>query len=284
MGDLFATHKRIVTTGSICFGGPVERNRLTISRMQSDPKLYAIFIALVLHGLAALVLVSEPHHVPRHMRNVTVALQIMPVAAASPPAPLKAAPPAVTKAAMQPDTPAAASHRAGHSVPVKPPLTTVKPALRHQAVVPRPREAPHPMPRAPHPSAAANRLASAPETQTTPVANPAPAPASSQLPVTVSPSWQSQLGAWLEAHKHYPEEAREYGQEGTATIRFTVARDGHVTNVVLVNGSGVARLDSAAVQMLQGAVVPAFPRAMTQAKMTITISINYALDDDETAD
>ena len=140
------------------------------------------------------------------------------------------------------------------------------------------------MPRAPQPSPAADRLASAPGTQTTPVANPAPAPATAQLPVTVSPSWQSQLGAWLEAHKQYPEAAREYGQEGTATIRFTVARDGHVTNVVLVNGSGVARLDSAAVQMLQGAVVPAFPTEMPQADMTITVSINYALDDDQSSD
>jgi periplasmic protein TonB len=140
------------------------------------------------------------------------------------------------------------------------------------------------MPRAPRSSPAAKRLASAPRAQSTPAATPAAAPATLQPPVTVSLSWQSQLGAWLEAHKQYPETAREYGQEGTATIRFTVARDGHVTNVVLVNGSGVARLDSAAVQMLQGAIVPAFPTAMPQADMTITVSINYALDDNETTD
>ena len=209
-----------------------------------------------------------------------MALQIMPVAVASPPG----APPTVTKAATLPDTQLPPRTAPATSVPVKPPLTTAKPALRQQAVASRPREAPHPMPRAPRSSPAAKRLASAPRAQSTPAANPAAAPATLQPPVTVSLSWQSQLGAWLEAHKQYPETAREYGQEGTATIRFTVARDGHVTNVVLVSGSGVARLDSAAVQMLQGAVVPAFPTAIPQASMTITVSINYALDDDGTAD
>jgi periplasmic protein TonB len=109
---------------------------------------------------------------------------------------------------------------------------------------------------------------------------PVAAPAAAPLPVTVSPTWQSQLDAWLEAHRQYPEEAREYGQEGTATVRFTVARDGRVTNVELVNGSGVGRLDSAAVEMLQGADVPAFPTSMPQAEMTITVKINYTLDDD----
>ncbi len=113
-----------------------------------------------------------------------------------------------------------------------------------------------------------------------PVAAPAPA----QLPVTVSPLWQSQLDAWLEAHKQYPKEAREYGQEGTATIRFTVAHDGHVTNVALVNGSGVGQLDSAAMQMLQGADVPAFPTTMPQAEMTVIVKIDYALDDDDSSD
>jgi protein TonB len=120
------------------------------------------------------------------------------------------------------------------------------------------------------------------------VEKPVPAPAAAASPaaspasvsVAVSPSWQSQLDAWLEAHRRYPEEAREYGQEGTATIRFTVARDGQVTNVALVDGSGVAQLDGAAVQMLQGAIVPAFPAGMPQAEMTITVRINYALDDD----
>jgi protein TonB len=87
------------------------------------------------------------------------------------------------------------------------------------------------------------------------------------------------MAAWLQAHKHYPEAARGMDEEGVVRIRFTVARDGRVTAVALARGSGIPDLDDAALSMLQGAIVPAFPSSMTQPAITITVELRYALDE-----
>ena len=61
-------------------------------------------------------------------------------------------------------------------------------------------------------------------------------------------------------------------------MRFTVARDGRVLTASLVRSSGSARLDAAAVALLRGARVPAFPPAMLQAEATVAVSIRYTLE------
>ena len=94
----------------------------------------------------------------------------------------------------------------------------------------------------------------------------------------MSPSWEGQLSAWLQAHKSYPEAAREQGEEGTASVRFTVARDGRALAVSLVHGSGSALLDAAAATLLRDARVPPFPAAMSQAEVTVTVAIRYTLE------
>jgi protein TonB len=101
-----------------------------------------------------------------------------------------------------------------------------------------------------------------------------PAPAGGPL----ATSWQGQLSAWLQAHKVYPESARQRGEQGTATVRFTVARDGRVVSVDLTRGSGSPRLDSAAIGLLHDARVPPFPPDMTQAEITVTVQIRYVFD------
>ena len=90
-------------------------------------------------------------------------------------------------------------------------------------------------------------------------------------------TWQSALAAWLQAHKAYPEAARERRQEGAVSLRFVVARDGRVINVAVTHGSGVEVLDSAAFAMLRDAHVPPLPTAMPQAEMTVTMALHYTL-------
>jgi periplasmic protein TonB len=90
-------------------------------------------------------------------------------------------------------------------------------------------------------------------------------------------SWQSALAAWLQAHKTYPETARERREEGTVSLRFVVARDGHVMAVVVTHGSGIEVLDDAALAMLRDAHVPPLPSTMPQAEMTVTIALHYTL-------
>ena len=110
--------------------------------------------------------------------------------------------------------------------------------------------------------------------QTAPAAAlPAPAPI-----VTISRGWQNALGAWLQSHKTYPEEARRRGEQGRATVRFTVARDGRVLDVKLVSGTGSVLLDQAVERLLQGAQLPPFGPDMDQAQITVTLQIRYALE------
>jgi periplasmic protein TonB len=107
---------------------------------------------------------------------------------------------------------------------------------------------------------------------------PSPAPAPPASPSGVSSGWQSALDAWLQANKTYPQEARRRGDQGRATVRFTVYRDGRVLELQLLSGTGSTILDGAVERLLRGARLPAFPPSMDQAQVTITLQIRYALD------
>jgi periplasmic protein TonB len=156
--------------------------------------------------------------------------------------------------------------------PLPPPPVVQPPSVRHLPP-PRPSGTPaRPQPaRTPTPPQRPDDARSA---QTAPVAAlPTPAPA-----VTISRGWQNALGAWLQAHKTYPEEARRRGEQGRATVRFTVARNGRVLDVELVTGTGSVLLDQAVEHLLQGAQLPPFSPDMDQAQVTVTLQIRYALE------
>lgn len=101
-------------------------------------------------------------------------------------------------------------------------------------------------------------------------------PRSAPDPVA-SPSWNAALAAWLHRNKTYPAAARFRGEQGSGQVRFTVARDGRVLAVELVNTTGSPNLDEAVRRLLDGARVPAFPVDMPHAEMTVNIRINYSL-------
>jgi protein TonB len=85
------------------------------------------------------------------------------------------------------------------------------------------------------------------------------------------------IGAWLAAHKTYPDEARQRGEEGRLAVRFTMDRAGHVSAVDIVRGSGSPALDRAALAMLRDANLPPLPETMGQGTITVTVQIRYAL-------
>jgi periplasmic protein TonB len=149
-----------------------------------------------------------------------------------------------------------------------PPVTPPKPAPH----APLPRPAPRPRPSsAPSLVPAPVQTRPAPSAPTVPSANPPPPP-------PISPSWQSALGAWLQANKTYPEEARRRGDEGRATVRFTVSREGRVVDFQLLSGTGSAVLDAAVERLLRGARLPPFPAGMGQDAVTVTLQIRYTLE------
>ena len=153
-------------------------------------------------------------------------------------------------------------------MPTPPPVTPPKPAP--QAPLPRP--APRPRP------SSAPSLVPAPA-QTQPARNaPTATSANPSPPLPISPSWQSALGAWLQANKTYPEEARRRGDEGRATVRFTVTREGRVLDFQLLSGTGSTSLDGAVERLLRGARLPPFPAGMGQDEVTVTLQIRYTLE------
>jgi protein TonB len=92
-----------------------------------------------------------------------------------------------------------------------------------------------------------------------------------------TPDWRAAFLAWLHGRKSYPEQARRQSIQGRVVVRFTVSRDGEVSDIFLVAGSGSALLDEAALAMLKGARSPSFPANMTGDRIMITVPISYSL-------
>jgi protein TonB len=102
--------------------------------------------------------------------------------------------------------------------------------------------------------------------------------AASAATTSATASWQAALAAWLQAHKSYPEVARERHEEGIVSLRFVVTRDGRVSDVAVMHGSGVDVLDNAAFAMLRNARVPPLPATMPQSELTVTMALHYTLE------
>jgi TonB family protein len=86
------------------------------------------------------------------------------------------------------------------------------------------------------------------------------------------------VAAWLLAHKHYPETARQSHEEGAVTVTFTVARDGRVLSVALTATSHYDSLDDATTATLRDAQLPPFPPDMTGSQTVLTVTLKYSLE------
>ena len=66
---------------------------------------------------------------------------------------------------------------------------------------------------------------------------------------------------------------------GQVTLRITVTAGGDIVAPEMVRGSGSDMLDNAALTIVRGGHVPAFPSDMTQAKVTLNVGVTYRLED-----
>ncbi|AXS41659.1 energy transducer TonB [Breoghania sp. L-A4] len=81
----------------------------------------------------------------------------------------------------------------------------------------------------------------------------------------------------LRRAKRYPREARRAGVSGTATLRFTVSRDGSVSGVRIVRSSGAAVLDEAVLDLIRRASpMPSFPSEVSGNSMTFSVPIRFS--------
>jgi TonB family protein len=102
----------------------------------------------------------------------------------------------------------------------------------------------------PVPWRAVNPTTASPHLSTAPPAaggHPAGAP-------ILSGGYRAALAAWLKSHKHYPESARQRGEEGRAGLRFRVDRSGRVLDYAVVKSTGYADLDAAVEGMMRAAI------------------------------
>jgi len=104
-----------------------------------------------------------------------------------------------------------------------------------------------------------------------PVAADTAKPAAASAPQA---DWDQLVSAWLAAHRTYPEAARRRGDTGAVTLRISVAADGHVTEVAVVDATGARELTEAAITLLSGANLP--PPQVPEVR---TVRIHYRLED-----
>lgn len=90
-------------------------------------------------------------------------------------------------------------------------------------------------------------------------------------------NYRAQVMAHLARFKVYPEQMRERGVTGRATVAFTISRAGQVLSATLRNSSGAPMLDQATLAMVRRAAP--FPKAPDEAPAVLSFNaaINYSL-------
>ena len=90
--------------------------------------------------------------------------------------------------------------------------------------------------------------------------------------------YYAKLQAWLNAHKHYPTEARHQGWEGVTELEFVVQTNGTVAWSRLARSSGYLMLDDAATRLLADAQpLPPPPSELDAAARHVRVPISFRL-------
>ncbi|OCQ52815.1 transport protein TonB [Photorhabdus australis subsp. thailandensis] len=97
--------------------------------------------------------------------------------------------------------------------------------------------------------------------------------------VDADAAWRAEVIGHLNRYKRYPEDAQRRNRIGRPTVRFTIDKQGYVTNSVLVHRSGTHSLDREAKQVLARAQpLPAPPDIILNGgEITIELPIDFSL-------
>jgi protein TonB len=125
----------------------------------------------------------------------------------------------------------------------------------------------------------APRTTAAPRSErATATAPAAPSPGSTAASRAAMAQWRDLVAARLQQNKRYPRDAESRRETGVVTMTFNVNRFGHVLSSRIVRSSGHPSLDEEVRQLLQRAQpLPAFPAAMTQSSIQLTVPISFSL-------
>ena len=100
------------------------------------------------------------------------------------------------------------------------------------------------------------------------------------LNTSLKRSYESQLLAWLQRHKEYPNIARRRSQQGSVVLNFSISADGKLLSHKIIQASEHAALNTAVVNMIKKASpMPPVPEALrhNQVKFSYTIPIHFKL-------
>lgn len=100
------------------------------------------------------------------------------------------------------------------------------------------------------------------------------ASASSAVLAAPPPEWIAKIRQLLAAKQEYPRAAQMRGDEGTARVKLTVAADGSISEIELVQPTGSSSLDREAVAIAHK--VGAFP-APPGGAATIVIPLTWKM-------
>ncbi len=90
--------------------------------------------------------------------------------------------------------------------------------------------------------------------------------------------YKARLQQIIVSKKSYPRRARRHGQQGKVTLSFSVSHSGTITDIRVLNSSGIPVLDKASIKAIQQAskMLRFFP-GMPKKSMKLSITLNYIL-------
>ncbi|MDQ6702564.1 MAG: TonB family protein [Pseudomonadota bacterium] len=94
--------------------------------------------------------------------------------------------------------------------------------------------------------------------------------------VAEAAAWRSAWSAGMNWNRHYPEAARDRGEQGTVRLALTIGRGGHVMSARLVGSSGSTTLDQAALEMARHASGRPLPPEMGSS-VSLIVPVRYSI-------
>jgi len=90
--------------------------------------------------------------------------------------------------------------------------------------------------------------------------------------------WQTALVTYLGRFKRYPTAARFRGEQGTATVAFSIDRDGRLVSSRIVQSSGSSLLDEETLAMLARAQpMPKPPITAPDSALSLVVPVRFDL-------
>ena len=91
-------------------------------------------------------------------------------------------------------------------------------------------------------------------------------------------SYANVIKGRIAKHWNYPAQAKEYLMEGIVTALFSLSKDGRMTHISILKGSGYEILDQEVIRAItHAAPFPSFPESISVKKLNIEAGFDYRM-------